>query len=194
MRIDPVRLEIEGDRIKLRKLRLSDVGSLCEHVNDREVTRWTLNIPYPYSTTAGVRFVRHTRYSIRKGKGYALGIVLKDTNKVIGVVDLFGVDVKNKKAELGYWLGRRYWGRGIMTEAVVLMLEFGFEFLDLHRIYARVFEENVASKRVLEKTGFKLEGKSRHEIYKYGKWWDLLRYSILEGEYRVRKGRKDSRR
>jgi len=142
-----------------------------------------LNIPWPYKRKDAIKFIRKTHYKIRKNSEYAFGIVLKEIDKVIGVIDIFNIDWKDKNAELGYWLGKKYWGKGLMTEAVKLMLKFAFEKLKLHRVYAGVFEENIASRRVLEKTGFKLEGIKRECRYRYNKWHNELIFGILKQEY-----------
>ncbi len=178
-----MKLEIEGDRINLRKLKVSDAEDIYENVKDEEVVRWTLNIPHPYPPNEAVKFIKRTHYKIRKKTGYAFGIVLKETNRVIGVVDIFNIDWENESAEIGYWLGVRYWNRGLMTEAVRLTLKFAFEELKLHRVSATLLEENVASRRVLEKTGFRLEGKRRESRLKFGKWHNELLYGILRPEY-----------
>jgi len=177
------KLEIEGERIKLRKLKLSDASDIYKNLQDREMVKWTLNIPWPYKRKDAIKFIRKTYYRIRKNSGYAFGIVLKEIDKVIGVIDIFNIDWKNKNAELGYWLGKKYWGKGLTTEAVKLMLKFAFEKLKLHRVYAGVFEENIASRRVLEKTGFKLEGIKRECRYRYNKWHNELIFGILKQEY-----------
>ncbi len=176
-------MELEGDRIKLRKLRLSDARDVYENIKDEEVVRWLLRIPHPYPFNEAIKFIRRTRYRIRKNSGYAFGIVLKDTNKVVGVVDIFNIDWENRNAEIGYWLGKKYWKKGLMSEAVRLILGFAFEELKLHRVSATIFEDNVASKRVLEKVGFKLEGKRREARLKFGKWHNELLYGILESDY-----------
>lgn len=80
-------------------------------------------------------------------------------------------------------MGKSYWGKGLTTEAVKLMLKFAFEKLKLHRIYANLFEKNIASRRVLEKCGFKLEGVARECRYRYGKWHNELKLGILKQEY-----------
>ena len=174
--------EIEGERIKLRKLKLSDAKNIYNNVNDKEVVRWLLRIPHPYTLEDAVKFIRSTHYRIRKKSGYAFGIELE--GEIIGVVDLFSIDWENRNAELGYWLGRKYWSRGLMTEAVRLILKFAFEDLKLHRVTATLFEENSASRRVLEKTGFKLEGKRRKSRLKFGEWHNELLYGILRSEYK----------
>ncbi|MDP1854232.1 MAG: GNAT family N-acetyltransferase [Candidatus Omnitrophota bacterium] len=178
--------EISGERITLRKLRFSDSEDIYQNVKDREIIRWTLNIPHPYFKDSATRFIRKTHYDARKKKAYAFGIMLKKENKVIGVITLLKLDYKNRNAEIGYWLGKRYWEQGFMTEAAKLLIEFGFRRLKLHKIYAGLFEENIASRRVLEKSGFKLEGKIREPRFRYGKWHNELRYGILYSEYKSR--------
>jgi len=178
-----MRLEFNGKRVSIRPLRFSDASDLYENVKDKEIVTWTVSIPHPYPRDGALRFIRKARYNIRKRKSYAFGIVLKETGTVIGVVELMTFDWKNKNAEIGYWLGKKHWGEGLMTEAVRLVLKFGFGNLKLHRVYAKLFEENIASAGILEKCGFKLEGRMREERYRYGKWHDALRYGILESEF-----------
>ena len=178
-----MRLEFNGKSISIRPLRFSDAPDLYENVKDKEIVTWTVSIPHPYPKDGALKFIRKAGYNIRKRKSYTFGIVLKETGTVIGVVELMTFDWKNKNAEIGYWLGKKHWGEGLMTEAVRLILNFGFGNLRLHRIYARLFEENTGSARVLEKCGFNLEGRMREERYRYGKWHDAVRYGILESEF-----------
>ena len=178
--------EIESKRIKLRKLKLSDADDIYKNLQNKEMVKWTLNIPWPYKKEHAIKFIRRTHYKIRKKKSYAFSIVLKEIDKVIGVVDLMNIDWKNKNAEIGYWIGKRYWNKGFATEAVKLMLKFAFEKLKLHRVYASLFEENKASRRVLEKCGFKLEGILREHRYKHGKWHNELVFGLLKKEWEGR--------
>lgn len=82
-----------------------------------------------------------------------------------------------KNAELGYWLGEKYWGNGILTRAIPQVLAFAFKTYDLSRVFARPFGTNVASQRVLEKTGFTLEAKLEKTIFKNGEYLDELIYA-----------------
>jgi RimJ/RimL family protein N-acetyltransferase len=93
-------------------------------------------------------------------------------------------DVYRHSAELGYWLGRQHWGRGVATAAVEAICRYGFETVGLRRIYACVFEPNSASTRVLEKAGFRLEGRHRKAVWKDDELLDELRYGLLP-EYRA---------
>ena len=178
-----MKMELDGEKVKIRKLKISDAEDIYKNVKDKDIGKWMFNIPHPYPKDEARKFIRRTHYRRKKKKSYAFGIVLKTTDKVIGIVDLFDIDWKSKKAEVGYWLSKKYWGKGLTTETVKLVLKFGFEELKLHRIYARLFEGNIASKNVLEKCGFKLEGTIRETEFRYNKWHNGLIYGILEKEY-----------
>lgn len=89
-----------------------------------------------------------------------------------------------RQAEIGYILGVPYWNKGYITEASRAVVQFGFESLNMHRIYATdIIAENIASQRVLEKIGFRREGYFRHTQYFKGRWWDTYLYAMLESEW-----------
>lgn len=178
-----LKLEMDGERVKIRRLKSSDAKDIYKNAKDKEISKWTINLPYPYPKDGAIKFIKKSHYNLKKKKAYIFGVVLKETDEVIGIVDLFKLDWKNKNAELGYWIGKKYWNKGLMTEAVKLTLGFGFEKLKLHRIYANLFENNTGSKKVLEKSGLSLEGRLREGRYKYGRWHNELKYGILAGEY-----------
>ena len=96
----------------------------------------------------------------------AIGLVLKD-------------DVFRRSAEIGYWLGTDYWGRGIVTEAVRAVTDYAFATFDICRVYAGVFEWNPASMRVLERAGYELEGRMRKSVTKDGETVDELIYAVI---------------
>jgi RimJ/RimL family protein N-acetyltransferase len=179
--------KLTGKRLVLRRLKLSDAEDIYQNINSRDIVKWLSNIPYPYSMDDAVRFIRKEHYRLEKEKSHTFGITLKQKDRVIGVISLFNMDYKNRKAEIGYWLGKRYWNQGVMREAVKLILHFGFKVIKLHRIYAGLFERNTASKKVLEKSGFKLEGKLKESRFRGRKWHDELRYGILCSEYKQEK-------
>jgi RimJ/RimL family protein N-acetyltransferase len=96
-------------------------------------------------------------------------------------------DVHRRSAELGYWLGQEYWGRGIASAAVPVVVSHAFEDFDLLRIFAYVFQGNVASEKVLEKAGFLCEGTLRQSVYKQGRVLDQKLYAVLRDEWALRK-------
>ena len=89
-------------------------------------------------------------------------------------------DLHKKNMELGYWLADIHWGKGVMSGAVKQMVDYGFKTFDINRIYARPFGTNKGSQRVLQKTGFKLEGTFEKAIYKNGEYIDELIYAVLK--------------
>ncbi len=150
--------------------------------------RYTQNIPYPYKKKNAVDFVRDSIKKWNQGKDYCFGLVLN--KEVVGICSLVEVDKKNRSAELGYWLGRKFWGRGIMTQAAAKVIEFGFKELNLHRIQVCHMEENKASQKVILKQGFKQEGADRECRFRFGRWHKILRYSLLEKEYKEKLKKK----
>ncbi|MCX8190285.1 MAG: GNAT family N-acetyltransferase [Candidatus Diapherotrites archaeon] len=180
------KLCFDGKRIRIRAPKKSDAARIYENVGDLELYRRTITIPKPYPKEEAERFVRRAKYYLRKGKRFAFVIADKKSDKAIGVVDLFKLDREHKSAELGYWLGKRYRGKGIMSEAVMLMLNFGFKHLKLHRIQANVFEGNIASRRVLEKCGFSYEGLSRESKFKCGKFQNEWHFAILKHDFLIK--------
>jgi RimJ/RimL family protein N-acetyltransferase len=175
---------IEGERVLIKKLRLGDAGDIYAHIKGREIARWTRALPHPYPKDGAEKFIRKSQRQWRDKKVFNFGIVLKETGKVIGGIGLVRVDWKHQCAELGYWIGRKYWGKGLITEATRLMLKFGFHELKLHRIYAAAFESNIGSCRVLEKCGFQLEGIRREAVVKYKKRHNFIDYGILRSEFK----------
>jgi RimJ/RimL family protein N-acetyltransferase len=175
---------LTGRNVVLRKLSPTDAGSITEHIKDKAVIRWLLVVPYPYRKRDAERFIRARQNERRTRKSYTFGISPKGKNEIIGIIDLSDIDREDKKAEIGYWIGKRFWGRGLMTEAINLMAGFGFRELRLNKIYARIFEGNLASMKALEKNNFLHEGILRNEIRKYGRWIDEYYYGLLRSEYK----------
>ena len=175
----------DGNKVKLRKIRFSDVSDIIENLSDKGVAKWIPQIPFPYRRKHAINYIKKTHYQLKNKKAVALGIELKESKRLIGTIGLKDIDWKNKSAVLGYLLGRKYWGKGLMAEAIKLMLAFGFKKLKLHRVSAKVYEPNKRSQRVLEKCWFKKEGIRRHALYKFRKWHNEILYAILASEFKV---------
>lgn len=117
---------------------------------------------------------------------YQLAIVLRAEGRLIGNCGIRMEMADSQQANVGYELAPDYWGEGYATEAAHSMLAFGFDELQLHRIWAHCVAENVASYRVLEKIGMRREGRLREEEWIRGRWWDTLVYGVLDHEWRSR--------
>jgi len=112
-------------------------------------------------------------------------ITLKEEDQYIGDVGFYDYEKKHNRAEIGYILGKQYWGKRIMTEAIKVTLEYGFNQMKLNRIQALIDPRNEASKRVAQKHGFQYEGTFRDYEYENGEYIDLNMYSVLRREYRA---------
>lgn len=169
-------MELRLTRCVLRPWRPGDEPSLVRHADNRNI--W-MNVrdrfPHPYTAAHAAEWVRRatteeplTQLAIEVG-GEAVG----------GVGIELGTDVARRSAEIGYWLGEPFWGRGIATEAVQAFTAWAFATYDLVRIQAEVFAWNVASARVLEKAGYRFEGRRRRAVYKAGRLVDALGYAVV---------------
>ena len=138
----------------LRPYRKWDEKSLIENINDRNVSKFMSKVPYPYTMKDAKKWVNECRKS-NKNKT-ALSFAIDIGGKIIGGIGL--MNIEKRMAELGYWLGKKYWNKGIMTEAVKLVTNLGFKKLKLGRIYATIFVKNRASAKALENNGYKFEG------------------------------------
>jgi RimJ/RimL family protein N-acetyltransferase len=115
---------------------------------------------------------------------FQLAVVLRDTQHLIGNCGIRKASLEAREADIGYELAPDLWGQGYATEAARAIIHFGFTELKLHRITAWCIADNVASARVLEKIGLKLEGRLREKEYFKDRWWDTLLYAILADEWR----------
>jgi ribosomal-protein-alanine N-acetyltransferase len=177
---------INGKRINLRALRSSDEDGLCMHAKEREISRFTF-IPHPYRPDHARRFLEYSRMQQRKEIGLHLGIEEKSSGQIIGVIGFEGIDRHNRKVEIGYWLGKRYWHQGFATEAVTLALKYAFATLRMKRVYAHVFPGNETSERLLLGLGFTREGVERASRVRRGRWMDCILYAILKEDFRKRR-------
>ena len=166
--------------IQLRALRDSDADDIARLANNKKV--WDNvrdKMPYPYARKDAEFFIGLTK---KEDPQVTFGIIRGDD--FCGVIGLIlQSDVYRKSAELGYWIGEPYWGMGIATETVRMILEYGFKKLDFERIFASTFEYNFGSMRVLEKNGFVKEGIAKKEAVKNGVIIDVHRYAIVNPKY-----------
>lgn len=160
---------------------MTDVSTGLRWINDPEVTR-TLGAYRPMNELREREWFE-SRY--KDDKEIGLAIVLKGQDKHIGNIGLHRIDWKNRQAELGIMIGERdEWDKGYGAEAIGLMLGYGFERLNLHRVYLRVYANNPRAIRCYEKAGFRREGLLRESHFSEGRYWDTTIMGILEGEWR----------
>lgn len=167
-------MEMRLKTCTIRNWRAGDAAQLALYANNHNVWRMLRDaFPHPYTLNDARSFIRfanfgspvtHFALEVEGAAAGSIGLVLK-------------TDVYRKTAELGYWLGEPFWGRGIATEAVSALTEYAFSTYDLVRIFAGVFEGNAASMRVLEKAGYTQEARLRKNAFKEGRIIDELIYA-----------------
>ncbi len=163
----------------LRKLTLDDAEDLAKAANNPNVSRYLRNVfPYPYSLQDAVDFIN---FAADNENELIYGIIVDGKASGCVCARMRG-DVYAKSCELGYWLSEQFWGKGLMTLVVKAFCDFVFDNYDIHRIDAEVFADNVASRRVLEKSGFELEGVCRQKVYKDGRFMDEAVYAIIRDD------------
>jgi RimJ/RimL family protein N-acetyltransferase len=175
--------ELRTARLRLRSLEREDVPDLVRLAGAREVAATTLNIPHPYSQDDALAFLENAGADFRAGRSLVFAISISPGRALCGGIGLT-IARAHKHAELGYWIGVPYWGKGYVTEAARAVVAFGFETLRLRRIFAHHFAGNTASQRVLEKIGMKHEGRFPQHVQKWDQFIDIENYGILAEDFR----------
>ncbi len=166
--------------IKLRTLEFSDKEKLVTIANNKNIWDYLRDyMPYPYYEKDAIFFIELTE---KENPKQTFGIIT-EKGELCGIIGLvLQKDVYRLTAEIGYWLGEEYWGKGIATKAIELITTYGFEQLKLERIHTGVFDFNIASMKALEKNGYNKEGIFRNSIIKNGEIYDEHRYAKLKNE------------
>lgn len=171
-------------RLTLRRLRRSDAADVLVFRGDWEVQKYNGPVFQDLEAVHSLIEELHAEYSARTGVTWA--VTLKDSDTVLGLFGLHHWSKRHRRAEVGYDLARAYWGQGIASETLRAIVRFGFETMNLHRIYASTIADNHRSVRLLERLGFQREGTKReHILEEDGTFHDGAMYSLLRSEYRT---------
>jgi len=175
---------IETERLVLRKMRRSDAKDLFAYASNPEVTRHTM-----WNTHRTLRdseqFLEAIEHRYRDGQVTNWGIEAKSNGKFIGTCGFVYWAPEHQRAEIGYALSADYWNQGLMSEAALAVLRFGFEKMNLNRLEARCNLANIGSERVMQKLGMTYEGVLREQLFIRGRFESLKLYSILRNEVPV---------
>ena len=179
---------ILGEQIRFRAIEKEDLPYFVNWLNDPEV-RQGLSLLMPFSLAEEENWFEELLKKPQFEKPMAIEIQPDpqvDEWIFVGNCGLFGIDWQNRFAEVGIFIGEKgYWNQGFGTNAIRLILKHGFETLNLHRIWLRVFETNQRAIRSYEKAGFTQEGKFRQAQYLDGKYVDVMIMSMLKSEWQT---------
>jgi [ribosomal protein S5]-alanine N-acetyltransferase len=178
---------LDTERLRLRALEMRDASTITALLQERDIALTAANIPYPFEEIDARAWVRGASETLFMGHSYTFAITRREDSAFMGAIGL-EVTISHRRGEIGYWMGKPYWGAGYMTEAARRLVRFGFEELNLNRIDGNCYVDNIGSARVLEKCGMTYEGTLREYLFNRVTqvYEDVRYYSILRSEYYAR--------
>ncbi|UCH65734.1 MAG: GNAT family N-acetyltransferase [Ignavibacterium sp.] len=164
---------------QIRSYKLSDKDALIKYANNQNVAKNLRDsFPFPYTEKDAVKWL-----NLSCIQNPELNYAIANLEELIGGIGLLlQPDVYRYSAEVGYWLAEPFWGKGIATKALIAFTNYAFKQFNLVRLFAGAFDGNEPSVKVLEKAGYKYEGRYRKAIYKDDEFKDQLMYGILKEE------------
>ncbi|HJW28889.1 MAG TPA: GNAT family N-acetyltransferase [Saprospiraceae bacterium] len=170
----------------LRPATRQDIPAMVRHLSNPLISKTTLHIPYPYQRSDAEAWISKNEQERELGHAYTFVIIPKGKKSMIGAIGLH-LTPEHNRAEAGYWIAVPYWNKGIATEALVEIIRFGFNDLNLHKIFATHLPDNIASGNVMMKAGMHYEGELREHYKKGRRYLTVLQYGILRSAHQ--KGR-----
>lgn len=166
----------------LRPWQISDVKSLTQYANDFSVARNLRNVfPNPYTQEDAKNYIKYCMSLEESELPEEYIRAIEINGEAVGSIGvMMKNDVYSKSGEIGYWLGKPFWGKGIMSEAAKQICKEVYDKYDIVRIFAEPFAYNIGSRRVLEHAGFKLEGILEKSVYKNGEYFDSCMYALIK--------------
>jgi hypothetical protein len=174
-------MRLETERLFIEPFTLNDIHKVAELANNQEIAS-ILGLPHPYESRIAQEWIQGHQQRIEGGTEFPLRIVLKESNEIIGTITL-RVDKANNRGELGYWMGRDFWGRGYASDAALRLVDFGFRELGLNRIWATAITRNKSSIRVLEKAGLRHEGILIQNRLLADTYEDVAVFGLVKSDY-----------
>jgi len=160
---------LETDRLVLRRFTLDDAPTVQRLAGDKKIADTTTNVPHPYEDGMAEEWINTHELRYKEGTLLNFAITLRNSGDLVGAIGLI-IQPAHFLAELGYWIGKPYWGAGYCTEAARAVIEYAFQVLKLNKISASFMIRNPASGRVMEKLAMKSEGAFRQHIMKNVEW------------------------
>src|SRR3954469_16340523 len=178
-RFEPLRTE----RLLLRPLRPEDAGAIHRLVNDWEGVRMLSQLPFPYPRELADKWIASTLEQIERGTGYHLAITGQENGEemLIGCIGL-RLDITPRVGNVGYWIGRRFWGHGVGTEAAARLSRWALANLDLDRLEAHVAVDNPGSGVVLRRAGFREVGTGMADFLARGGKHPVIRFEATRDD------------
>lgn len=168
---------IEGEKIDLKTIEEEDLEFLRDTINNPDVRKF-LTVKTPKNLEQERDFFENVVSSDEN-----VNLAISVDGEITGIISLNEDDKEDRVAEIGLWINPDYHGNGYGTEAAELITDYGFNELNYHKIFAKAYETNEASKRIWEKLGFEREGVLRSHVFRRGSFEDTMIYGVLEEEW-----------
>ena len=180
-------MKLETKRLILRKPRKSDWKDIVEGINDLNIAKYLVKVPFPYKKNDAEEYIIRTlkNWAEKEKEKYSFLIELKSEKKVIGGITLHNLSKQHKTAMTGAWINKKFQRKGYITEAKIILHDFAFKKLKLRKIETEVSTKNKSSNAAIKKLGFKLEGVSRKTAISLadGEIFDNNCYGLLKEEW-----------
>lgn len=168
---------LNSERLILRPFLITDAATVQRLAGHHQIADTTTNIPHPYSDGAAECWIAGHEAAFQADRSLVLAMTDRHTGQLLGAVSLIDIRLTHRRAEVGYWAGVDFWGRGMCTEAVTTLMAYAEREMGITRFVGRCFARNPASARVMEKCGMTQEGTLRqHELIR-GKYEDMHIYA-----------------
>jgi len=175
---DKNKITITTNRLVLRLFQKSDAVAVTKLCNNYNIYKNTLYLPFPYSIQDALSWIDNHIENFNSNKSFEFAVTDKLTGELFGAIALSN-NQKFNNGEIAYWIGEEFWGCGYATEAAQAILRFAFDEKQYHKVFARYFNSNPASGRVIQKIGMKKEGILIDHVKKENRYEDLVYYGII---------------
>jgi ribosomal-protein-alanine N-acetyltransferase len=170
--------KLETKRLILREISANDSKEMFA-LRSSEINMQYIDRPRAKTETDALNYINVITTALKNNEGITWGIALKDDNKLIGTIGYWRMEKENYRAEIGYMLSHEFHKKGLMQEAIEVVLDYGFNVMQLHSVEANINPLNLASTKILEKNRFVLEAHFKENYYYNGKFLDSYVYSLL---------------
>ena len=175
---------INGRIVKLRELSIDDAFDMSRLMT-YNISKSLWEVPYPYTLENASSFINSSHIEFRSLRALNFAILYKRNSEygsLVGIIGLKNIHIENRKANLGYWIGESFWGNGIASESVELVINYAFSVLKLEEVYAYVYSQNKRSIRVLEKNRMTKVGEANEYSKKHNRYHNTTKFVIKNCE------------
>jgi ribosomal-protein-alanine N-acetyltransferase len=174
-----MKTELIGQNVILKPFKEEDAEKMNEYSKEPKLNEYSGPYKASKSIDDAKEYIQKCNEKMKEGESYHFGIYDKNTSEFVGVVGFFDLDKETSKGEIGFWVGKKFWNKGYMSETVNLITEFIFKELKYHRVYAYFHELNKAVEKILQKAGYEKEGELKDAQLKDGKYYSDIIYGKI---------------